>query len=193
MVKRHNFRLIPAIFLIFALITPGCARKTDDTTVVATVNGKPIYLKELKRELSNRARQNPALDISDRTLDEIMDNLIKRQIIIQEAMENKMAEDPEFADTIQVYWEQTLIRNFVDYKNKELERYIFVTDKEIGDYYENLKGRNSNIPPLEEVYDKLKEIISRKKKSEAIEDWLEEKKQKSSIKVHKKAVSEATK
>lgn len=193
MVDMRVYKVFGAVFLLGVFIFTGCARTTDNSDVVATVNGKPIYLREVKRELSNIVRQNPSLEIDNKAVDTLIDTLVKKQLIIQEAMEKKMAKEQGFIDTIKGFWEQTLIRNFVDYKNREFERYVFVTDKEIDTFYEEVKDTNENIPPLEEIRERIKEIIQNKKMSQAFEDWLENSKKKAKIRIHKNMLSEAVK
>jgi hypothetical protein len=188
-----NFRSFILPIFLAAFFLSGCGGRVVDTSVIATVNDKPIYAKELKRELSNRVRQDPSLKIDSDVIDDLVDTLVKRQLIIQEAMDRKMPEEQSFVDTIKAFWEQTLIREFVEYKNREFERYVFVTDKEIEDYYNGLRRRSPNVPALEEIYEKLKAAIKRGKMSQALEDWLENKKKSSRIRVDKNIISQAVK
>ena len=193
MKKIAKHRPLLTAILAALLFLPGCAaRENEETTPIATVDGKPIYLRELRREISNRARQDPTLKVDGKMLDDLVDNLIKRQLIIQEAMDKKMAEEQGFVDTIKAFWEQTLIRDFVNRKNEELDRYVFVTDGEVELYYESIAEKNSNLPPLEEIRDKLKDAITRKKKTEELESWLEKKKAKSEIRINDRLIKKET-
>jgi hypothetical protein len=179
------------IFLtISALLCAGCAADKSDNTVIATVNGQPIYLKEFKRELSIRVKQNPTLETNDATIEKLADTLIDRQIIIQEAMKKNMAQEEKFVDTIKAFWEQTLIRDFIERKNNEFGRYVFVTDKEVKDYYGTLKKQNPEVPPYEEAYEQLKETIEQKKKSQALENWLNDRRRDSKIITNKKLITQ---
>lgn len=181
------------IVFLLAFVVVGCASKKDDAPVIATVNGQPIYLKDFQRELSIRARRDPSLKIDKNTLSDLTDTMIKRQLIIEEAMKKKMAEEDRFRDTIKAFWEQTLIRDFVDYKNREFDEYVFVTGKEITDRYNELKKKNSDIPPLEDVHDQVKAVVAQEKKIKALDDWLEEKKKQSRIHINQKIISEQAK
>ena len=55
--------------------------------------------------------------------------------MIQEAMKMGLAGKEDFVRTIQTFWEQTLIRELIDNKNREWEERLFVTEQEITDYY----------------------------------------------------------
>ena len=187
---------LPALLLILIFAAPflsGCSPRAEKSGVIAIVNGEPVFLKDLKRELSIALRQNPSLKISDEIMDDMVDTLIKRRIIIQEATSRNMAQEQKFVDTIEAFWEQTLIRDFVEYKTGELDRYVFVTEKEVADYYDTLKGESARVPPLEEVQGKIKEVLKQRKNSEALENWLDHKKEKSEISTNKKLISAATK
>ena len=170
--------------IVIASFLSGCSSGTEDATIIATVNGQPIYLKELKRELSIKVRQDPSLEVDKDLINDLMDTLVKRQLIIQKAMKKKMAQEPKFVDTIKAFWEQTLIRDFIEYKNRESEQYIFVTEKEIDDYYNNLKKGDADMPPLENVYEQIKETVKQKKQSQALEDWLRSEKKKSKVQIN---------
>jgi len=184
-------RIIPFSIILTLLLTPGCASKKEasDLEVIARVNGEEVYLKDLKREIAIRLRQDPSLELDEFALNEMTDMLVKRRIIIQEAAKKNMAQEPRFVDTIKTFWEQTLIRDFIEYKNSEFERYVFVTDEEIKDFYENIKNENLETPQFEEVRGQIREQLKLIKKSRAFTDWLDKKKKESDVVLNKEAVS----
>lgn len=257
--------LIPFILVIF--IFGGCAKSRPSGKIVAAVNGEPIYLKDFKQELALRVKQNPAFKISPNTLNEMLDIIIDKKLIIQEAAKRKLAEEERFVDTIRAFWEQTLIRDFVDYKNKETEKLSYVTDSEVEKYYGKLKTRTTfkvakrtrkediellreraergeviewdttvslsyeeipsetlskafdlspgqmgifeegymyylvyvvnrepiSVPPLNEVYPRIKEKIRQRKQQEAFDDWLVDKRKESDIKIYTEVIREIKK
>ncbi|MBN1871785.1 MAG: SurA N-terminal domain-containing protein [Candidatus Omnitrophica bacterium] len=123
------------VFLTIALFS-GCAKDRGlSEKALATVNGENIYLQDFKKELALRVRQNPSFRVSPETLNDLLDSMIDRKLIIQEAIKEKLSEEDRFVQTIQNFWEQTLIRDFIEFKNREFEKKTFVTDKEIADYY----------------------------------------------------------
>jgi hypothetical protein len=77
-------------------------------------------------------------------------------------MERGLAREERFVNTIKAFWEQALIRDLVDAKNAEFGDYIFVTDAEAKDYYDNmawrmtfkvLKGRDRR--SIDEAYERI--------------------------------------
>lgn len=138
--SRNNI-LFLALFVLGIFVFFGCAKGGPSKEIIATVNGEPLYLKDFKKELALRVKQNPSFRITPHTLDEMLDMVINRKLIIQEATSIQLAEEERFINTIKAFWEQTLIRDFIDYKNRETERLLDVRDSEIKDYYEKLKTR----------------------------------------------------
>lgn len=139
----RNSSFLPVLFILGIFIFSGCAKEKPSEKVIATVNGEPVYSKDFKRELALRVKQKPSFRITPDTLDEMLDMVINRKLIIQEATKKKLARKERFVDTIKAFWEQTLIRDFIDYKNREIEGLVDVTDSEIQDYYEKLKTRTT--------------------------------------------------
>ena len=179
-------------WIVLTLVsTVGCASKkeADELEVIAKVNGEEICLKDLKREIAIRLRQDPSLELDDSALNEMTDTLIKRRIIIQEAAKKNMAQEPRFVDTIKTFWEQTLIREFIEYKNTEFEGYVSVTDEEIKDFYANIKSEDLETPPFDDIRGQIKGQLKLIKKARAFTDWLEKKKKDSDVVVYKEAIS----
>ena len=104
---------------IFLLINFGCAKKPQGK-VIATINGDPIYVKDLNREIALSFRRNPMFRISPQTLENQLNILIDRRLLIQEARKKNLDRTDRFVNTIKAFWEQTLIRDLMAYKNKEL-------------------------------------------------------------------------
>jgi len=179
-------RIIALLFCVGLM--SGCAQKEKASKAIATVNGEPIYMDSLKRELSIMVKRDPSIEINPKTLQKATDMLIEKKIIIQEAMKKKMAEEKKFVDTMEAFWEQTLIRDFIEYKTAERERYVFVTDQEVREYYNNLLAQNAELPPFDEVAAELRWRLEQLKKAKAFEDWLEAQKKTSRISVDENAV-----
>lgn len=155
--------------MVGIFIFSGCAKVKPSEKVVATVDGEPVYLKNFKRELALRVKQNPSFRITPNTMNEMLDMIIDRKLVIQEAMEKNLSEQQRFVDTIQTFWEQTLVRDFIDYKNEEVEHLIYVTNSEIRDYYEKLKTRMTfNIAKRARLHD-IDMLMEKLKNGETIE------------------------
>lgn len=141
-----HFKFIKLISLSLILIIPfaiisGCGKYASKEDVVAYVNKDPIYASDLKKAIAMRARLDPSFKITPQTERDELDIIINRKLIVQEAMEKGLAREDRFVNTIKAFWEQTLVRDFVDFKKKQFQDYLFATDEEIKEYYANLSDK----------------------------------------------------
>ena len=139
MIYRKTTYCAVGIFWVVLLCAAGCGRApARPQGVIGYVNNEPILESELKRELTLRAQQDPHFKLTPETRQEQLDAIIDRRLIIQEAMKEGMARQQRFIDTIQSFWEQTLIRDFFDSKRREFLNKISIQENEIRDYYNKL-------------------------------------------------------
>ena len=139
-----NLKTKTVILIVSILLLPvlaGCGKDKTEVKTIAVVNGEPVYLEDFKREVALRVRRNPSFKVTPDTLDEVLDLIIDKKLIIQEAVKNRLAEKDRFLDTITAFWEQTLIRDFIDYKNSESGPPARVAESEVAEYYDKLKTK----------------------------------------------------
>lgn len=152
-----------SVFVLAVSISlSACAKsKASDKDIIAYVNKDPIYRSDLKRDIALRAKFDPAFNLTPETESEQLDAMIDRKIIVQYAMEKGLARDERFVSTIRTIWEHTLIRDFIEYKKRQLADYLFATDEDIKKYYDNMsykvtfkvfKSRNKAV--ADAAYDK---------------------------------------
>jgi hypothetical protein len=139
---KYTLRL-PVLMLAASLSLPvilsACAKTSaGDKDVMAYVNKDPIYKSDLKRDIAMRAKFDPEFRLTPETESEQLDAMIDRKIIVQYAMEHGLAREESFVNTIRTIWEHTLIRDFIEYKKKQLQDYLFATDDDIRKYYDNM-------------------------------------------------------
>lgn len=96
---------------------------------------------ELDRVLSFKQRKSPNQGITSDIRQEQLDLLIDKKLIVQEAIEAGLTRDENFIAMIKTYWEQALVRNFIDHKRKEFAKEITVTEKDFRDYYKQISKR----------------------------------------------------
>lgn len=138
-----QLRLIFSLFIIAApVFFAGCS-KAPAGPVVAVVNGTPIPAKDFEKELSLRAAQDPSFKMTQRALEEQLDLMINRKLLIEEAIDRKLSEDERFKTSIRIFWEQTLIRLLMDSLTKEIEQSVNASDEEVKNYYAKLNSRVS--------------------------------------------------
>lgn len=134
--KEMMIRLLMVLaVLALQACNPGGAPKEK---AVATVNDAPITAAELRQEVAGYGKNNP---ITRQTVEDQLKIMIEQKLLIQEAVRMGLSEDPKFAETIKTFWEQTIIRNLIDAKTRELSGQVFVTDQELAGEYERMKHR----------------------------------------------------
>ncbi|MFH1991784.1 MAG: hypothetical protein ABIK98_05170 [Pseudomonadota bacterium] len=119
----------------------SCRSQKPEQEVVVTVNKSPIYKSELQKEIVRYAKQNPNIKITNSMVEERLNTLIEKKLMIQEAARKGITKDERFVETIKTFWEQTLIRELLDTKNKEWADRIFVKEDEIKKEYERMLFR----------------------------------------------------
>ncbi|PKL50031.1 MAG: hypothetical protein CVV37_07390 [Nitrospira bacterium HGW-Nitrospira-1] len=135
------------ILLIFlsVLLVSACQNKKQEEKVIATVNDTPITLAEFEKEMASYSKRQPTFKMTPRETEEVLETIIEKKLMIKEAMEKGLAEDERFRDTIKIFWEQTLIRDLINTKNKEWADRFFVTEDEIQKQYNRMHYRISVI------------------------------------------------
>ncbi len=131
------------IFLLLAatLLTPACSSRHEDKKVVASVNDGQILLSDLQKEIAGSAKQHPEARLSSQDVEDRLNTMIERKLMIQEAVRLGLSEDERFVQTIKTYWEQTLIRELIDAKTREWADRLYVTNDELGQEYKRLQYR----------------------------------------------------
>ncbi len=161
--------------VILTIIFSGCTSERNvSEKSVATVNKEIVSLKNFQRDLAIRAKQNPSFRVNEETVQEQLNSSIDRKLLIQEAMKMGLANHEDFVRTIQVFWEQTLIRELIEAKNNEWKDSLFVTEDEIRNYYEGINKDSVKLPPLESIYDQIKKAKLAQKRTDALEAWMSE-------------------
>ena len=134
--------IIAVVVSVIALLSlSGCGKAQSPDKIIAHVNKEPVYASELKKAIDLRRRQDPSLQITPDLEREELDLLVNKKLVIQEAMEKGLAREDRFVNTIKSFWEQTLIRDFLEFKKKEFKDKASASYDEIKRYYDNLSWR----------------------------------------------------
>lgn len=151
------------VILVFTMLA-GCGKSgdIDKKDVIVYVNKEPISRAELKREIALRAKQDPAFKLTPDTESEQLEMLINKKLIIQAAIKKGLANKDNFVNTIRAFWEQTLIRGFIDFKKEEIKDRLSATEDEIKKYYGFLSEKvtfkvlaDKSKKYIDEAYDEL--------------------------------------
>ena len=168
-------KLIDAGIIIgMCFMLSGCSGEpTEKEDYLLRVNNYTITSDEVDSSLKIEAKLNSNFYPSEDTRIEYVKGLIQSQLLIQEAKKQHLDQREVFRQTIERYWESTLIRDLLTEKGGQLRRTTVVTKQEIDDYY----LENKEFLPegtLEELQTELVKKVEDQKVSARLADWIEE-------------------
>ncbi len=105
-------------------------------------------------------------------------------MLLQEAQRQGIDREKDFMKSIENYWEQALLRLLLERKSKEISGLIHVYDNEIEEYYKN-SGEDL---PFSKVKNEIRDAIKQKKETDAMDEWIDELKKSSYIRVDEKVL-----
>ena len=183
MVKKLFFTLISGLFLYLS----GCTGDQDENvTVLAEINDYQLTLKDFETQLASNLEFEGDFKLTQKAKKQFLDNLIEKELLIQEAMKLKLDRNKKFIAAIERYWEATLIKNLMELKGKEITESTYVSQKEIEAQYDEMKRSQGNLPPIEEIRKEIVKKIKEEKKSRELAQWVQDLKQNAKIEIDEK-------
>jgi hypothetical protein len=161
-----------AIFCLF--LSGGCAQKEKPAISIG-----PITLTVDEFEAAYQKAKGPkAGDVSRK---EFLDVLVSRKLVLQEAEILGLDKDPQFLESLQLFWEQALLKLVLARKLNELALICRISDKEISDYYQRHKESDFKDKEFSEVKDQIKTLLYRIKQQLELQRWTASLRKKSKI------------
>lgn len=139
--RRRIINLTLFFLLISVFLLTACARKQGSEITVATINDYRMTVDDYNYESKEILRTGRLLGDVPVTKEDILDALIAKEVLLQEAQKEDLDKDRDFMKTIELYWEQTLLRNLLTKKSRDIEKKITLYEKDIIDYYDKMKNR----------------------------------------------------
>jgi len=158
-----------AVCTLSGLSGCGSGPSGEDSDTAIQVNDVTISTEEFNDMIKLQAYSDPEMNISRETRQEYVDYLIRKELMIQEAIRLKMDRKEAFIKTIETYWESTLIRRLLDYKTAELRKKILITEDEIQAYYVQHKDEFGQ--PYDRVTPAIKSVLESKSLERELEAW----------------------
>lgn len=179
---------IPIILALLLGQLYGCGPSNEGDRVIATANGENIFVRDLKRELDLYYKRDPLFKITPPTLEDQLNMIIDRRLLIQKAKQQRLDEKEKFINTIKTFWEQTLIRDLMVYKEEEFGESVSVSEGEVKDYYLVIVKESGELPvePYEALKEDIRERILGQKIQKLFKEWLDGIKSTADIKINTK-------
>lgn len=176
------------LILIIALSLAACGRKEGPERIVAAINDYRMTVEDFNYESKEVLRMGKVLGDFPATKEDILDALITKEILLQEAQKEGLDKDRNFMKSMELYWEQTLIKNLLMKKSREILETVMVYEDEIADYYNKMPPDEKK--PLAEIRDDIAMRIKMKKEREFMDEWIDRLRSKARIKINKKILDE---
>jgi len=137
------FTIIISLLLVFS----ACAKKGEQPKgpYLVKVGNATITQADLDREIKNLPEFAQALFQGPGGKEKFLDELIKKELLYQEALKRGLDKDPEFLKKIEDFKKITLISQLLE---KEIETKAKVTEKDAKDYYEKHKAELASVSQI---------------------------------------------
>ncbi|MFA5275449.1 MAG: hypothetical protein WC417_00955 [Candidatus Omnitrophota bacterium] len=100
------------IFFILIVVTAaGCVKKPDASQIVAEVNNYQVTIDDF--------RQEAAMSMSAASKEQILQNIINKELLLEEAQKMNLDKNKNFMKEIENYWKQALIERLITIKGND--------------------------------------------------------------------------
>lgn len=166
---------LPVFF--FSGCSQGSSPEKED--LVLRVNESAFTREEFNNLMEFEAYADPEMGLTEHNRKQFINYLIRKELLIEEAVGMKLDQKEDFVRTIEKYWESTLIRNLLDRKTKKLKEKILITDEEAKSRYE--KNPDMYHEPFKEAKSRVRKDIESERVNGKLEQWIEELRKKADI------------
>jgi hypothetical protein len=172
--------------LIFAatLCAAGCGRAPQE--ILARVNNYEITKAEFEAEFKDSSYGKTDTLASRR---EFLSTLITRKLILQDAARRGLDRDRDFLKTIERFWEQSLSKQALDRKTKEIAKSVAVNEKAAEDAYREMVREGKAGKPYDQLRDQIKRELVKTKEAQMMDGWVAELREKASITINEESLS----
>jgi len=177
------------LFLLLLFFLPAnlfcCSQEADNKTkILARINDYHLTLDEFDNEITRDFELDDDFKVTDKAKRDFLKEIIRKQILIQEAKRLNLDSKEEFMRTIQRYWESTLIRNLIDLKGREINNKTYVSQEEINAHYDKMTNGKTSFPPLKDVEERIRYELIEQKKTKILQEWIDDLTKKAEIEIN---------
>lgn len=181
MKKTFIYLLLLVLFLHLFSCTQEEAKEDK---ILAKINDCNLTLGECQCQLAAELEMDEDFKLTKEVKKEFLEELIRKELLIQEAKRLKLDRKKKFIRAIERYWEFTLIRDLMEMKGKEISNRILISQQEIEACYNDMKKPEKKLPLLVELQEKIAEELKEKKKTRMLKEWIEGLRKKARIEIN---------
>lgn len=166
--------LLILLILSLSFLLLCCSQEqTVKKEALAKINDYVLTLKEFEDQLAAELEFDKDQKLTKKAKQEFLDQIIQKELLIQEAKKLQMDTRKKFIMTIERYWKSTLIRDLMESKGNEFSQRTYVSQEEIENRYEEIKKFDSELPPFEQIQNKIAKELKEKKKRKKLKEWVD--------------------
>ena len=178
-------RVLYLLFIVLALQLTFCTQKEKEGgKILAQINDYKLILNEFQAQLAQELELEVDFKLTREAKKEFLEELIRKELLIQEAKRLELDRKEKFVQAIQRYWESTLIRDLMELKGREIDHTTLVTQEEIQSRYEQVDPADKKIVPVEELQNQIAKKLKGEKKAHRFQIWIDELREKADIKIN---------
>ena len=165
---------LPIILLVLFSIQPfACSeRRQEKTEILAEINDYKLTLGEFQLRLAKEMEMEKDFKLTREARKEFLEDIIRKELLIQEAKRLRLDKEENFMRTIEQFWESTLISNLMDIKGRDVCRGIVISEDEIAECYA-MKGSGDKTWLPAGSKDEIVEELTERKKMERLKEWID--------------------
>lgn len=177
--------MLVSVFLIYGCSGGAPAEGPGkDKRVLARIDGYEMTVDDFDYEKKPFLSYLGSGEEPSEAKERVLDQLINRQILLQEAQKMDLDKDKGFMREIENYWKQVLVISLLREKTEEFAREAQVTGDEIEREYERIREEGGlDVRPLEEMKDEIKEGIREEKIYAMMDSWISSLRQRAQVKI----------
>jgi hypothetical protein len=176
-------KILPPLFFLFFLMLSCCSDGTPDKKIVSRINDYELTLDEFQNQLAMELELDEDFKLTNETRKQFLEEIIRKELLIQEAKREKLDQQKKFIQTIERYWESTLIRNVIDLKSEEINKKVAVSQEEIKLHYDKMKNQNPALQDLHQIYNQIEKKVKEEKRIRLLKEWMDNLRKNASIEI----------
>jgi hypothetical protein len=167
---------IPVLLILcLSLSLISCSREDPARgDVLAMINDYALTVDEFERQLFAETEMFSNYKLTREAKSAFLEDLIRKELLIQEAKRLELDRKQKFMKAIERYWEATLIRDLMEVKGEEISGRVLVSQDEIMSEYTRLKTLSTNVLPLSELQEEVQKKLKDKKMTRMMEKWAQD-------------------
>lgn len=169
-----KIRLIYLLVFIPVFFLSACSQGSPESTrVVAEINGFKLTQAEYLGQLTAELEFERDFKLTNEAKKEFLEQIIRRELLIQEAQRQKLDRQKKFVKAIERYWESTLIRDLLEIKGEQVGKTVIVSQADAASKYEQMKAAGEDLPPFPEIRSRIVDELREEKKSLMLTQWID--------------------